>query len=157
MRSRSTTQAALQVVNQVLPAINQNFYSKILLMDLSKAFDCVLHKMLLIKLHRYGIKNDTLRLIQSYLTNRKQRVQILSTLSDYTDVRVGVPQGSVLGPLLYIIFANDLTNIIHNVNITTYADDIALFSTSNSLNELIDKFNPNVNIVQNCHFLTLSP
>ena len=81
----------------------------------------------------------------------------MSTLSAYTDVRVGVPQGSVLGPLLYIIFANDLTNIIHNVNITTYADDIALFSTSNSLNELIDKFNHNLNIVQNWSLFNFLP
>ena len=149
MQNRSTTQAALNVVSQVLPAIGRKSFGIILLIDLSKAFDCVQHKLLLAKLHRYGIRDGALRLIQSYLHARKQRVEINHTLSQFMNVTVGVPQGSVLGPLLYIVFSNDLNNIIQDIELTTYADDIALCAVSDSLPDLICLINAKLEIIQN--------
>ena len=149
MRQRSTAQAALKVVNELLPAIHDKNFAVLVLIDLSKAFDSVVHNLLLAKLHRYGMRESALSLLRSYLANRKQRVQVMKCFSEYVDVDMGVPQGSVLGPLLYIIFANDLVNLIRDAHMTTYADDIALTIRGDSLPELFRVLNNDLKVVLN--------
>ena len=117
MKHRSTSQAILHVLNKLLPAVRDQNVSILLQIVLSKAFDSVSHNLLLAKLHRYGLRDNALCLLSSYLSNHGKCVKVLNFdseffYSEYSSVSAGVPQGSVLGPLLYIIFANYVNNLI---------------------------------------------
>ena len=109
----------------------------LLLLDLSKAFDCLPHKLLLCKLHAYGVSRDACDLLCSYLTNRTQRVKISTVKSDWVKLIKGVPQGSVLGPMLFNVFINDLTYVVENAcPLYNYADDNTLGFWHNDLDDL---------------------
>ena len=94
-----------------------------LLTDLSKAFDCLNHELLTAKLNAYGFSLPALRLINDYLSNRKQRTKIANTYSTWLDIIFMVPQGSILGPLLFNVFLADLFFTVNNIDIASYADD----------------------------------
>ena len=94
-----------------------------LLTDLSKAFDCLPYDLLLAKLNAYGFSLPPLRLVQSYLSNRKQRTKINSEFSSWEEILFAIPQGSTLGPLLFNIFLCDLFFIMNDVEFASYADD----------------------------------
>ena len=89
-------------------------------------FDCVQHSVLLSKLKSMNIDDDVISWAKSYLTNRQQRVYANNTYSTYQTLTQGVPQGSVLGPLLNIIYANDISKVVKSCNIALYADDAVL-------------------------------
>ena len=95
-------------------------------LDLAKAFDTVNHNILIAKLSHYGIRGTPLQLIRSYLTNRMQYVNLSGYNSDSFVVKCGVPQGSVLEPLLFLVYVNDLPNA-SSLNIRMFADDTVLF------------------------------
>jgi retron-type reverse transcriptase len=94
-------------------------------MDLSKAFDCLPHDLLLLKMKFYGMSEQSLNLIKSYLSNRQQCVKIGNTCicSDYQNILKGVPQGSILEPILFNIFINDIFLFINKSQLYNYADD----------------------------------
>ena len=94
-----------------------------LLTDLWKAFDCIDHELLIAKLNAYGFSLTALKLVLSYLSNRKQRTKINSSYSSWLEIIFAVPQGSILGPLLFSVFLLDLFFIIENTDIASYADN----------------------------------
>ena len=110
--------------------IPTNFY-----IDLSKAFGSLQHDILLEKLAHYGLKNKAIALLKSYLSNRKQYVQLSDVRSSVRPISVGVPQGSILGPLLFNIFINDIVKSSTKFNFILYADDTTLNSTLDSFGQ----------------------
>ena len=104
--------------------------------DLPKAFDTVNHNILLMKLEHYGIRDSALRWFASYLNQRKQFVSINGVNSELRELSCGVPRGSVLGPLLFLIYINDLPNISNKLDIFLFADDTNIYYENESFKEL---------------------
>ena len=114
-----------------------------LLADLSKAFDCLDHDLLIAKLEAYGVGYPSLHLINSYLSNRIQRVKVNSTFNSSWESLYGVPQGSILGHLLFNIYLCDLFNSLDDPTIVNYADDNTPFSIAHDINSVIKKIESN--------------
>ena len=122
-RNYSTQHTLLRLIENCKKALDPKQTASSLLMDLSKAFDCLNHDLMIAKLNAYGFSRSALNFILSYLSQRKQRVKINGSFSEWKTTSVGVPQGSVLGPLLLNIYINDMFMFISNSQICNYADD----------------------------------
>ena len=142
----STTNQLLYLVNEIHKAFDDPKCLEIraVFLDISKAFDKVWHDGLLFKLNQNGISGSLLKLFEDYLHERKQRVVLNGFYSDYSPIESGVPQGSVLGPLLFLVYINDLERNIKS-NVKFFADDTMLFSlvkdpvtSANDLNHDLD-------------------
>ena len=123
----STQQVVIELVDRISQAIERNEYTVGLFLDLSKAFDTVNHHILLGKLEHYGFRGVALEWFKNYLTNRKQMVNYKSVNSDTLVVSCGVPQGSVLGPLLFLIYVNGISQTSSLLSFLLFADDTNLF------------------------------
>ena len=108
-----------------------------LLTDLSKAFDCLNHELLIAKLNAYGFSLTAIKLAHNYLSNRKQRIKINSSYSSLLEIIFGVPQGSILGPLLFNNLLIDLFFIIEHIDIASYADDNTPYVSADNIDGVI--------------------
>ena len=122
-KGHSPQHCLLVMVKNMRRCIDSKRTAAALLTDLSKSFDCINHRLLIAKLNTYGFGYNALKLIFDYLSRRRQRVKINDTLSKWSNIACGVPQGSILGPLLFNIFINDILYFMNNTKITNYADD----------------------------------
>lgn len=132
----STSDAVNELLSNIYSSINKNNYFGAIFLDLSKAFDTVPHDILLRKLENYGIRGIANSLLSSYLSNRKQFVHHNGDSSSYRNVTMGVPQGSILGPLLFLLYINDLPSVTSKLDSILFADDTTLYSSSSDINRL---------------------
>lgn len=135
----STTGACLEFLENVYQAIDRGDFVCATFFDCSKAFDLVPHDLLLQKLELAGIRGIPLQLLQDYLSNRRQAVSISGKISALLDLLMGVVQGSKMGPLLYLIFTNDVCKLPLKGKIMLYADDLAIIYTSKSREGLLSQ------------------
>ena len=136
--AKATVQSLLlKCVDNWKTALDRNQFVSLLSMDLSKAFDCLPHGLIISKLHAYGVSTPACELLFSYLHGRKQRVKISTSRSSWTILSKGIPQGSILGPLLFNTFMNDLFLFIEKCKLYNYADDNSLDSSSDDLLEAL--------------------
>ena len=136
-RNHSTNTALLDVTDHILKNANDGKATASIFLDLKKAFDTVSHEMLIKKLNSYGIRESALQWFKSYLNDRSQAVNVNSTLLDFKSINIGVPQGSIIGPLLFIIFVNSLPESVKtSCKCVMYADDTTLLLSSSDPNIL---------------------
>ena len=140
-KQHSTEHAIIQLVNQILKSFHEDKYTLGVFIDLSKAFDTVDHHILLTKLSYYGIKNINLKWFKSYLENRKQFISYGNNQTGTKNILCGVPQGSILGPLLFILFVNDLRQATNLLDPIMFADDTNLFCSDLNIKVLFQRVN----------------
>ena len=127
-KGKSTEHACINLLQFLTDSHSKNLSSQAVMVDLRKAFDCVPHQPLLNKLYKYGIRGGHLDLIKSYFTNRKHFTEVAKCQSDLLNLKIGVPQGSSLGPLFFLIYINDISHLNLSSKVILYADDLVLFS-----------------------------
>ena len=153
----STEQAILEITENFKSAIDNGKITYGLFLDLSKAFDTVNHQILIDKLCKYGIRGTPLAWFTDYLSNRQQYVKIGNTESDLLTLTCGVPQGSTLGPLLFILYINDMPNCSKKLSFRIFADDTNVFYSSNSIDDIEKVMNEELqSILQYCNVNKLS-
>ena len=148
MPGRSTSHAIFELSKYLFDNINKGNICGSVFIDISKAFDSVYHPRLLLKLERLGMSEIYLRWFRSYLL-RSQCVLFNKTKSNSLKVFAGVPQGSVLGPTLFILYINDIFNVVNGVRMTMYADDCVVYYANNRLQTVINKLERNLKYIDN--------
>ena len=145
--NHSTSQAINDILEKLTDSLDKGFSSIGVFIDLRKAFDTVDHKILISKLEHYGIRGHALTWLKSYLADRFQCVLFNAAKSGNKKITTGVPQGSILGPLLFLLFINDLCDISNIINFLLFADDTNLFGSDKSMENLTNCFNRELKVL----------
>ena len=147
----STATALLDCTNDwYLNLDRKMFINLVVLIDLKKAFDTVDHQIILRKLELYGIKGQSLTLLKSYLTNRKQKCQIKNSFSSERLIKCGIPQGSILGALLFLLYVNDLPQCLNKTKPCLFVDDTNLTASGDSITDLEVAINSDLENLRKC-------
>ena len=151
MKNKGTKDAIAYLTDYVVKNLDARQCTAAVMLDFSKAFDTVQHVMLLEKLEFYGIRGKSLELVKNYLTNRYQYVKVNDCKSKLKEIKIGVPQGTILGPLFFIVYINELLRLVPNV--LSYADDTAVLctekdwaTTQTAMQDYLEKINYWLNI-----------
>ena len=158
-KNRSTELAIMELTEKISRAIDKGEYTIGIFLDLSKAFDTIDHRILVQKLEHYGIRGITQKWFQDYLNNRKQVVKYNQTRSSEMIIKSGVPQGSILGPILFLLYINDIENSSKLLSFILFADDTNIFYSHKclkSLNEIIQTEINNITDWLNVNKLSLN-
>jgi hypothetical protein len=159
MKHRSTSDAILHFTDNIYETLNKGFHEIAIFLDFSKAFDTVNHEILLKKLYKYGIRGNSNNWFKSYLLNRKQYVTVNNIKSSLLHVNSGIPQGSNLGPLLFILYINDMCHSAPNATFIHYADDTTISITDHDQFNLVHTVNnalQSIDVWLQCNKLSLN-
>lgn len=140
-KNHSTYMALLHLIDKVSSALENNEFCCSIFIDFSKAFDTVNHVILLNKLYKYGFHDITHKWLKNYISNRRQFVHVKGCFSDKAELLCGVPQGSILGPLLFLIYINDMFNASNLLSPIMFADDTTLLLSHSNFHSLIKEAN----------------
>ncbi len=149
IKCHSTLTSLHKVIDEWYEAIDNDELTGVCFLDLSKCFDCIDHTLLLHKLKKYGVLDNEHKWFREYLTDRSQFVSLNGCNSEDSSVSVGVPQGSILGPFLFLIYVNDISFEVKNSSCNLYADDSIIYLSDNDSNVVQNKLQADLNNVFN--------
>ena len=144
----SCSNQLLYITHEIISSLDKNCEVRGIFLDMSKAFDKVWHQGLIFKLKTIGISGKLLSLLENFLSNRKQRVVLKGQVSEWQYVKAGVPQGPILGSLLFLLYVNDLPNNLKS-NVKLFEDDVLLFSVVYDPVETAEEINSDLRSINN--------